>query len=145
MINIIEFDKNFIFSFSEEREKGSHPADDYFFILEDLSINLVIKLKWILWGFHFLNEISNNVIHLRQEEEFEKSIEKSINFNFNKHILYIEDIVINSINDVNNLIKNLNEEKIYSSNTLISMKLKLNLKEFLLISYIFYPSLDYCT
>jgi len=47
---IIPFDNTYEFVFLEEPDsKNTHPVSDYFLKLNDLSINLLINLKWIMW------------------------------------------------------------------------------------------------
>lgn len=96
-----------------------------------------------MWGFIFFKEISNNVILLRNEINFKNSLEKNIIFNFKKHLITIDDNVVDNLQDVEYLIKNFYIKEIFDENTKIHIKLKLNLKEFLLISNDFHPTLNY--
>jgi hypothetical protein len=46
MKKIIQFEKKYEFVFLDQNEiKIDHPVSDYFFKLNDLSINLIISLK----------------------------------------------------------------------------------------------------
>jgi hypothetical protein len=45
IMSIIPFDKNYEFTFLEEKIKILHPVSNYFLKLNDLSINLLISLK----------------------------------------------------------------------------------------------------
>lgn len=63
---MIEF-KDYQFYFIDYYESyDPHPVYDYFFMINDLSINLKINMKWLLWGFYFLNNIKNEIKYLNK-------------------------------------------------------------------------------
>jgi hypothetical protein len=53
MSKIIPLDKTYEFVFVEDEVNIQHPVSKYYMKLDDLSINLVINLKWINWGIIF--------------------------------------------------------------------------------------------
>lgn len=123
-----------------------HPISDYFLKINDLSINILISLKWIRWGFFFFKSISeelksdfndynvNTMISNALESPFEDLVEKS-------HILLIDNYEIKTENELDELINNFYNNKIFDENTKIHFKLKLNLREYLLISNVLFPTL----
>ena len=65
---IKELDKKFIFCFVEDVEVGKlSPVSDYYTKVDDLSINLLISLKWIKWGYFFMTSMSEELDYLKNE------------------------------------------------------------------------------
>ena len=61
-MKIIPFDSRYEFTFLEEYDKDLvHPVSNYYTKLDDLSINLLISLKWINWGYVFLRSLKNEL------------------------------------------------------------------------------------
>jgi hypothetical protein len=146
MNKIIPFDESYIFSLSEEiSSKTTHPVSDYFFKIDDLSINLLISLKWLFWGYKFLSSISEKIKDL-DEYEISCLITNSIqspsilNISEENHIILIDNNIIKNNNELLNLVSNLYSLKIFDENTKIHLKLKLNLREYLIVSNILFPS-----
>lgn len=55
MYKITSFYRKYEFVFlNDEKIKLTHPISDYFLKINDLSVNLLISLKLILWGNFFL-------------------------------------------------------------------------------------------
>lgn len=118
----------------------------YFLKLNDLSINLLISLKWIKWGYFFLSSISKELVDIKEEYSLESLIPNSIhpeiiNLAEKNHIILIDNNLIENKEDLNNLIKNFYISEIFDENTKIHLKLKLNLREYLIISNILFPVL----
>ena len=60
-MKIIPFDSRYEFTFLEEYDKDLvHPVSNYYTKLDDLSINLLISLKWINWGYVFLRSLKKS-------------------------------------------------------------------------------------
>ena len=79
MKKIIQLEKKYEFVFLDQNEiKIDHPVSDYFFKLNDLSINLIISLKWILWGYFFLNSISKEIKNPMYNYESKKILIKHL-------------------------------------------------------------------
>ncbi len=138
MNKIIPFDKEYEFAFIEEKEINiMHPVSNYYFKLDDLSINLLISLKWIEWGYIFLKEISKALEDCKEDfkmcDIISKSISKIEEIEGNKIIL-IDDEKINNEDDYYKLIDDVYMKDIFDTNTKIHMKLKMNLREYLIIS-----------
>lgn len=143
IMNIIPYDADYNFTFLEEKINIPHPVDNYFLKLNDLSINLLISLKWILWGHEFLFSISKELKSMNYtiNDLINKAIQSPIPENIEKdHIILIDDEVVKNLEDTKNLIENFYKKNIFDENTKIHMKLKLNLKEYLIISEIHFPT-----
>ena len=141
----IPIDPSYKFVFSEEYEKNKHPVSNYFLKINDLSINLIINLKWIFWGYFFISSISENLNNenLECEDIINTNIQKNIfnNIKKEKHEILIDNNIINNKKDLDNLIDILYNEEYFSKNTKIHIKLKLNIDEFLIISNYLFPTL----
>ena len=60
---IIPFDKKYELGWLEDKDiKIMHPVSEYFLKLDDLSLNLLIALKWIKWGYFFFSSISKSSV-----------------------------------------------------------------------------------
>ena len=138
-------DPSYKFVFSEEYEKNKHPVSNYFLKINDLSINLIINLKWIFWGYFFISSISKNLNdkNLDWEDVIDSNIQKNIikNIKKEKHEILIDNNKINKKEDLDNLINILYNEEYFDINTKIHIKLKLNIDEFLIISNYLFPTL----
>jgi len=142
---IIELDASYEFCFLEERINIEHPLCDYYTKLDDMSINLYISLKWIRWGYFFVTSISSNLDILKQEYKINEIVSKGI------HVLKEEDerekeiiidgIKVDSENEFEDILKNQYDCKIFSENTKVHLKLKLNLREYLIVTNVLYPTL----
>lgn len=149
MSKIIEFNKIYEFSFFEEKINIDHPVSEYYTKLDDLSINLYINLKWIRWGYFFFTSLSNNLDLLkddyRMSDIMSKSIQNIDEKEEEKKELLIDDVKVENDLDFENLIENFYNckvlGKIFTGNTKIHMKLKLNLREYLIITNMLYPTL----
>ena len=129
---------------------------NYYFILEDLSFNIICNIKWIKYGIKSIIQLKNILISKDYIEEyliFENNINSNDtlqqlfllkNIKNEKHII---ELLINenliSIDDnfnIDILIEKLNVENniqssyVYSENDLILLKLKLNVVEFIILS-----------
>lgn len=144
-MNIIPFDRRFEFTFLEDFNiKFKHPVSDYFFKINDLSINLLISLKWIEWAFIFFDELSKN-LKKTHNIKLTKIITNSIQLDLKdigtfEHILLIDNNIIKNNNDFKNLINIFYKNPIFEENTKIHLKLKLNINEYLIISNLYFPT-----
>ena len=57
-----------------------------------------------------------------------------------KHIIMIDDFIINNSKNLDDLITNFYSKEIFNENTKIHIKLKLNIREYLIISNLFFPA-----
>lgn len=143
---VIEFDDSYNFIFLEDSSiKFEHPVSDYYLKINDLSINLFISLKWVLWGFFFFTSISKELEKL-ENYNFSYIIPDSIqvidlNFKENRHVFLLDNNLIENENDFYNLLNSLYSNDIFDENTKIHFKLKINLREFLILSHYLFPSL----
>lgn len=121
-----------------------HPASEYYTKLDDLSINLILSLKWIKWGYFFLSSLCENLNSLENhnlKEIVSKSIQEIQENEENIKIILIDDLIIKNEVELNEVIKNKYSEKIFNKNTKIHMKLKMNLREYLIITNMLYPTI----
>ena len=147
---IKELDKKFIFCFVEDAETGRlSPVSDYYTKVDDLSINLFISLKWIKWGYFFMNSMCEELDSFKDEYKTSNIISKSIQslkeVDEHKKIIIIDDEKIENESDFIKIIENLYNSpilgKIFSENDKVHMKLKLNLREYIIITNVLYPRL----
>jgi hypothetical protein len=128
---MIELDEKFIFIFIEDFDLPlNHPVDNYYFEVIDLSINLKINYKWLKWGLQFFKEISKNIKDL----DFSQTINDSYTYkNFDNTILYkLEDSTyVETGGEV---------ELDIAPDTIVFLKLKLTLGEFLLLNHVYKPA-----
>ena len=143
---IIDFDRNFKFTFLEDNNiKFNHPVSDYYLKINDLSINLLISLKWIKWAYFFFESLSKDIkdefYNYQLQELIPKSIQQIINWKEEEHVLLIDNYSINNESSLNELLENIYNSDIFNANTKIHVKLKLNLREYLIISNVLFPTL----
>lgn len=148
LYNMIEVDNSFKLVLVEEKSLlYDNPLSNYYYKLDDLSINLNITFKWILWGYKFLYDLS--IILKENKEELTHLIMKSnqnknnkINeFEYIDHLIILDDEIINNINHLNYLIINNYSSKLFTKNTKIHFKLKMNLSDYLILTNNLYPTL----
>jgi len=147
-MRIIPLDKEYVFCFIEDKVCFKHPVSNYYLMLDDLSINLLISIKWVKWGYFFFDSLSKELDKLDESYTLENIISKSLQeipiIKENKKKIELDNIEINA----NNFESILNEkyfikelEHIFNENTKVHLKLMINLREFLIISNILYPTL----
>lgn len=137
------------FSFLEEKLNIDHPLSEYYMKLDDLSINLYINLKWIRWGYFFLKSLSENLDLVKEEYSINRIISQAVGnigeISEWKKELIIDDVKIKSDLDFENLIKDVYDDeilgRIFTENTKIQMKLKINVREYLILTNMLYPTL----
>lgn len=142
-MHTIPFDTDYKFVFLEEKVDIAHPVSNYFLKINDLSINLLISLKWILWGHEFLFAISKEIKaeQYTMNDLIDASIQSPIHISEEKeHVILIDDQIIQNMRETKNLINNFYSMNIFDENTKIHMKLKINLREYLIISEVLYPT-----
>lgn len=144
-MNIIPFDNKYEFTFLEEYDKElKSPVSEYYLKLDDMSINLLISLKWIRWGYKFLNSLAEELDKLDNDFNLENITSNSLQKlkeEKKEKILLIDNLKIENYIEFE---KNLNEfymKKYFDENTKIHMKLNLNLSEYLIISNVLFPAL----
>ncbi len=145
MNKIIPLNVNYEFIFLEDKVKISHPLSEYYLKLDDLSINLYISFKWIKWGYFFLKSICDGLDNIKDDYEMSYIISKGIQdikrMDEKKKIIILDDKEIESELKLDKTILEDYSWDYIDTNTKIHMKLKMNLREFLILSYMLYPSL----
>ena len=146
IMKIIEFDQRYELVFLEEDIYIEHPASNYFLKINDLSLNLLISLKWIIWAGKFFLETSKNLEENVEKYPLEEIIDNAlqkplINWKEERQIILIDDNIIYNLEDIHDLLNTFYNKDIFEENTIIHLKLKLNLREYLLISEkIYHPT-----
>jgi len=135
-------DPRFLFVFVENKEDITpHPVSEYYPNLGDLSINLYINLKWAKWGFEFLSSIKWGLDTLKDYKKlgdlFEDSIQKIPEIPESDRIITIDGVLVKDFDDT---IKTLYDRPEISYNHKIHMKLKLNIREYLIITNLYHPT-----
>lgn len=149
MNTLIPFDNRYQFTFIEKQDiletKIKHPVSNYYLKLNDLSINLLISLKWIEWGYVFFTSLKNELYEQNPYNDITQLINNPIqnlsNFALieEKMILLIDNQNINSSEQFKEMVNNFYVKPFFDENTKIHLKLKLNLKDYILISEILKP------
>ena len=148
MNKIIPLDKAYEFVFVEDDVNIQHPVSNYYMKLHDLSINLSINLKWINWGYYFLTSIKEELGKLNSNYDtknlFENTIQDIIEMQENDKIISIDDTIIKDSSEFDDFVKEYvsgDLSEFFNENTKIHMKLKINLREYLIITNELYPTL----
>lgn len=142
---IIPFDPNYNFEFLEDKDIcNDHPASEYYLKLNDLSVNLELSLKWIAWGYIFLENLSDGLKKI-DDRGLTKLIDKAIQSNFEdaqeeKHELLVDGNIVSSSEKFDELLLNQYNHEIFHENTKVHLKLKINLNEYLIISNTLFPT-----
>lgn len=119
-----------------------HPMMNFYYKLNDLSINLEIKLKWLNWGFEFLDSLKTELLKL-DINDYNNIFKWSNDFNeLNKNqlILLIDNFNIENRKDYENR-KNFYSNDIFNENVNVHLKLHLNLFFFLILNHLYIPVL----
>lgn len=131
-----------------ESYKQPHPASEYFFQLNDISINLSISLKWALFGYYFLKSISNTIEDIKKStSNLQNTLLQNKNTqifyeDYKNHEIFIDDIFLKSDDDIiEELNKRYTDNTLYNENSKIFLKLKLNMEDYILLQNIFIPTL----
>lgn len=148
MNKIIPLDKTYEFVFVEDDVNIQHPVSNYYMKLHDLSINLLINLKWINWGYYFLTSIKEELGKLDSSYDtknlFENTIQDIVEMQENDKIISIDDTIIKNSSEFDDFIKEYvagDLSVFFNENTKIHMKMKINLREYLIMTNELYPTL----
>jgi len=141
---LIKFNNSYEFGFLELEDslKYEHPVSNFYFKINDLSLNLLISLKWSIWAYIFLNETSKKIPEYENYLTFDKNIQgKDLLIKNNvKHKLTIDDLIVESEVHFIEIMENLYKEEIFDENVKVHFKLKINLNEFLLLKNLLTPT-----
>jgi len=146
---IIPFNSRYQFTFIEKQDivetNIKHPVSNYYLKLNDLSINLLISLKWIEWGYIFFTSLKHELHEQNPYDNITQLIDNSIQ-NLNnltlaeeKMALLIDNQNIKSSEEFTKMLNEFYVKPLFDENTKVHLKLKLNLKDYLLISEILKP------
>ena len=140
---LIELDPRYKIALIEDRDlKFNFPTSDYFFTVYDLSINLKISLKWVLWSYFFFDSISKELKsdhYLKWDEIIDEW--DSVNIPEKPHIILLDNRKIDNFEDLHKLIKDEYSGEYFTENTKIHMKLRLNLREYIVLTNMVKPIL----
>ena len=131
------------FCFIEEPLKIASPVSEYYFKTDDLSINLRIKLKWVLYGFFFFKSLSLKIEDVEEDYKNGTYFSNSINSNFTyskvEHVLILDDLIIANEIDFIQIVDNNYNNFLYDENSVICLKLKVNVVEFIILQNTAFP------
>ena len=136
---LIPLKKDFYFGTIEQSTiKEQHMFDHYYYKYNDFSVNIEIQLKLLLWGYEFLTSISNNMISYLEEHGKDCLMNNSINgntisFKRNNHEIFLDSYIISEKNQLLNVLEENYDKELFNHNSIIHMKLKLNLDEFIIL------------
>jgi hypothetical protein len=125
-----------------------HPLNDFYYKADDLSMNIYGSLKWSLWGYKFLKNISTDLKN--HNESFQKigqsanPIPSSINSPINYPVwkepqLLLDNKLIANDELFINLMNNNYNQPYFDSNSKVHFKLKVNLTDFITLQYELVP------
>jgi hypothetical protein len=126
---------------------ADNPVSCYYLKLDDLSINLTIALKWIFWGYKFISATSRELINLDSSEySFKSVISTSLqvndlaNLNEKPHVITINDCLVHNREEFNKIVDRYCENGFFLENNKIHLKLKVNIREFLILDHVLFPT-----
>jgi hypothetical protein len=142
---IIRLTPNCDFFFLEEDVKIPSPVSRYYFKFDDLSINLNIKLKWVLYGYFFLKGIDDGIDDFVGEDDllFSASIDPFFKVSKNSRILFLDDFIVGSILDFSRELEVEYARILYTENSNIHLKLKVNFVEYAALQNIAFPRIGF--
>lgn len=118
---------------------------NYYFCLYDLSINVTIRYKWILFGYFFFDAISQTIA---KENNSERGLipileEQGVTLTLTKkkHQMFLNNSEVKNINHFLEIIET-HDMDFITENTEISLKLLINLDEFVLLQNTHIPTLS---
>lgn len=144
---IIKIQKNCRVCFIEDKRYAQkQPIADYFFTLDDLSINALVTLKWASYAYFFFFSLSQKIKEAEvnsPEYNLENIIPEGTNLRYTKkqHSLKIDD---HEANIPSLFIQKMNEEYVppfFHENTKIHFKLCFNVSDYLLTQNCYYPTI----
>lgn len=145
---MIDLDNSFRFVFVEDSKvRTLNPVSNYYFKLDDLSINLLISLKWLKWAYFFMKSIKNGIDEIEDNNSLERIITKSIqdfrknNLEYEKKIIIIDNEIVEDDDKFVFLVENFYSKSWFDENTKVHVKLKLNIGEYLLLTNSLFPTL----
>jgi len=141
---LIELDKEFEFGLMEKDDRFREKCDpiwNFYFTLHNLSINFTINLKWLKWGWFFLSELSKE-LDLLEDYDWADIINEDF---LDKNLLNINKRTRSILID-NKVVENIDKWEpdlleLYTENTKICMSLRLNLKDYLILTNLLTPGL----
>lgn len=139
---LIKVTSNWDFSYVEENIEIDSPVKSYYFKYNDLSINLALRFKWSLYGYFFFNSIIETLDDPIYTDDI--TLEGSIESNFTcnkKKIFLIDDFEINNFENFKLIFENEYNNEYYDANSMIRFKIKLNIKEFIILQNVLFPRL----
>jgi hypothetical protein len=135
--SLIKISSNWDFTYTEEKILIDSPVKSYYYKYDDLSINLLLKLKWGLYGYFFFKSIIDtlddpiNTKDIIFEEEFKSK----------KKEFFLDDFIIENFDKFKSVCENEYTKEYYGPNSTIRLKIKLSAKEFIILQNILFPHL----
>lgn len=141
---LIKFDSNYQFFFVEDPKiPHNSPVSQYYMKLNDLSLNLRISLKWALWGYFFMKSITDSIEQLPNDFDPHTFMDNDKTFfcHHKENHIFLDNFDLDSFSTFKKLMENEYNSKLYSDNSSIHFKLKLNLNEYIVLQNNLFPYL----
>jgi hypothetical protein len=140
---LIKIGNNWDFFFLEEDEFISSPVNSYYFLAQDLSINMFLSLKWARYGWFFFKSLDESLNEL--DTYTSVNFGDSINYNpdtaLEDRILLVDGDRVDSFDLFKEKFENDYNSVLFSLNSVIHLKLKLNVHEYIIIHDDLFPKL----
>jgi hypothetical protein len=121
-----------------------HPLNDFYYKADDFSMNIYCSLKWALWAYKFLTNISKDLIEYKRGYEKENGVYDPATCSINspisypkcvEHQLILDNTLIQDENHFVDLMNDAYNEPYYDQNSKTHFKLKVNLQDFLMLQF----------
>jgi hypothetical protein len=141
--NIIKLEPAWRFVYVEHADYArKSPVSEYYLKLSDLSINVLISLKWANFAYFFFKNISETIIDINNSDYgLRKQLPNDINYDVShkEHMLYIDHFLINNFESYKNIIDKEYISELFSENAKVRFKLIINFDDFILLQNCFIP------
>lgn len=145
--NVIKLEPEWQFIYVEHVDYViESPVSGYYLKLSDLSINVLISLKWANFAYFFFKNISETIININNSDYgLRKQLPNDISYNIShkNHELYIDHFLINDFESYKNILNLEYDGELFSENTKVRFKLVINFDDFILLQNNFIPILFY--
>lgn len=140
---LIKIGNNWEFFFLEDNEPIASPVNSYYFLSQDLSINISLRLKWALYGWFFFKSLSEALDDPDYWADLTFSDCINPNFETTKQPkkLFLDGNDVDSFELFKIILETEYTKAYHDQNSLISFKLKLNVSEFLIMQDELFPRL----
>ena len=110
-------------------------------------MNILISLKWVKWKYRFLKKTSKELLNIGENLNYTSILDNTLQnpSNFNtveiNHIILMDDILIKDGGVFKEILNKNYLSRSWDKGTKIQFKLKINLREYIIISNFLFPTL----